>query len=293
MQFEDTPTSVRDHDWLINRFDMLLKGYFADVKLGYPIVVTYGLRARRRFGSISERNKHSIIRLNALFSHPDVPEKIIDATLAHEMVHYVHGFCSGLPRQVKYPHADHAIEKELKKRGLLEMYEESDVWLKTNWNVFYETHCKDLKEVKSARAATHCMLWQRWLDMPNMRDIKHLNCKIEHILTRFPSGNVPNIEWYPASARQQATTYYHPQTQTIHVHSALANPKVPEYVFDFELGYWIARLKLGPSWDKIRPALLTMMSETDMNLAISWRTRTWPNYRRQVLKAVTGYERSK
>ncbi len=293
MTFEGVPIHVRDQDWLVDRFNMLLKTYFSDVRMGYPIVLSYGIRAQRRFGSISERNRQAIIRLNALFAHPDVPEMIIDATLAHEMVHYVHGFCSGLPRKVKFPHADRAIEKELEKRGLLVMYDESEVWLKKNWSDFYETHCKDLKAAKEERAESHSMLWQMWLAMPNMRDLNYLNCKLAHLLSKFPSPIVPNIEWYPANPRHQAITYYQSHTHTIYVHSALASAKVPEYVFDFELGYWIARIKYGSSWNKIRPALLQIMSEADINHAIAWRSNTWPNYRRQVMKAVTGYKRSK
>ena len=46
-----------------------------------------------------------------------IPEYIIDLTLAHEMIHYMHGFNSPLPKQFRHPHAGSVVDRELKKRG--------------------------------------------------------------------------------------------------------------------------------------------------------------------------------
>jgi hypothetical protein len=75
----------------------------------------------------------SLITITKLFQDESIPEHIIDATIAHELVHYTHGFHSPLERSVRHPHKGKVVEKELAKRGLGKMYEASNVWLKENW----------------------------------------------------------------------------------------------------------------------------------------------------------------
>lgn len=82
---------------------------------------------------IVDDKRISIITITSLFKSEDVPEMLIDATIAHELVHYTHGFHSPLQRSVKHPHKGRVVEKELEKRGLGKMYAASNLWLKTNW----------------------------------------------------------------------------------------------------------------------------------------------------------------
>mgnify|MGYP001608191378 CR=1 FL=1 len=45
-------TRVRDHDWLKNKLDLLLKKYFSDIKITNPVEIRFGREAKFRFGSI-------------------------------------------------------------------------------------------------------------------------------------------------------------------------------------------------------------------------------------------------
>ena len=63
------------------------------------------------------KNNVTEIIVNSLFKHEDVPQYIVDLTIAHELVHYSHGFQSPLERRFRYPHQGGIVRKELKKRG--------------------------------------------------------------------------------------------------------------------------------------------------------------------------------
>lgn len=121
--------------WLEDQLKALLTGPFSDMEVPNRLEVHWGRRAQRRFGSIKMRRdkKVSEITINGLFREESIPEQIIQATLAHELSHYVHGFSSPLPRKYKSPHAGGIIEREFKKRGLslLSAYEKQ--WTKNHW----------------------------------------------------------------------------------------------------------------------------------------------------------------
>jgi len=53
-----------------------------------------------------------------MFQNPAFPEEVVDHTLAHELVHYIHGFSSPYPRLHKFPHRGGIIDKEMKDRGM-------------------------------------------------------------------------------------------------------------------------------------------------------------------------------
>ena len=126
---------MRTAAWLESELETLLKGPFADLEIVNRLEVHWGRKAQRRFGSIKMRRdkKVSSITINGLFRDEAIPEQIIQATLAHELSHYVHGFSSPLPRKYKSPHAGGVIEREFKKRGLslLSAYERQ--WTKNHW----------------------------------------------------------------------------------------------------------------------------------------------------------------
>lgn len=82
--------------------------------------------------------KPTIITINGLFKDSTIPEFLIDSVIAHEMVHYTHGFCSPYERKHKNPHAGGIIKKEMSERGLEDLFILQKKWLKENWRVFVE-----------------------------------------------------------------------------------------------------------------------------------------------------------
>lgn len=146
---------MRDNSYLEDRLYFLWENFFADVPRKNVVLIKFGKGSARQLGSIKWANQHSnikgimrkkkddydiaddkrisIITITKYFQKEEVPEYIIDATIAHELVHYTHGFHSPLERSVKHPHKGRVVEKELEKRGLGSMYEQSQKWLKENW----------------------------------------------------------------------------------------------------------------------------------------------------------------
>lgn len=126
---------MRTQHWLQDQLEQLLNGAFGDMEVPNRLTVQWGRKAGRRFGSIkmSRDKKVSEITINGIFRDESIPEQIVQATLAHELTHYAHGFSSPLPKKYKHPHAGGIIEREFKKRGLslLSAYEKQ--WTKNNW----------------------------------------------------------------------------------------------------------------------------------------------------------------
>ncbi len=149
---------MRDNRYLENRLFHIWETYFDDVARKNLVLIKFGKGSRRQLGSIKWANERSgiksymkgredeyesqddkritIITITKFFQNEAVPEYVIDGTIAHELVHYAHGFHSPLSKVYKHPHAGKVVEKELQKRGLLEMYEKADAWLKENWKYF-------------------------------------------------------------------------------------------------------------------------------------------------------------
>lgn len=146
---------MRDNSYLEDRLYFIWENFFADVPRKNVVLIKFGKGSVRQLGSIKWANQYSkikgnlkkkkdefdsaddkrisIITITKLFQNELVPEYIIDATIAHELVHYTHGFHSPLPRAVAHPHKGKVVEKELFKRGFGKIYEQSEIWLKQNW----------------------------------------------------------------------------------------------------------------------------------------------------------------
>jgi hypothetical protein len=124
--------SKRDNAWLLSRLDNLWLNYFSDVEKGNPVTIRFGRYSKFRLGSIklSRRTKKSFITITGMFKKKDIPEEVIDQTIAHELVHYAHGFSSFRPRLHKYPHAGGVVNKELKKRGMEYLVKAYKSWVK-------------------------------------------------------------------------------------------------------------------------------------------------------------------
>ncbi|HEC64104.1 MAG TPA: hypothetical protein ENI23_02280 [bacterium] len=75
----------------------------------------------------------SVITVSRLYQGEKVPEYVIDSTIAHEMIHYAHGFSSPLKQLYRHPHKGGVIKKEMYERGMGETWSKAKKWLKKNW----------------------------------------------------------------------------------------------------------------------------------------------------------------
>lgn len=129
----------RNNDWLTAKLKSLYINYFSDVPITNTILVKFGKKSRGRLGSIALREKKghpqkvSIISLNRILKDNSVPEYVIEAVLAHEFVHYAHGFSSPLPQLYRYPHQAGIVDKELVKRGLGHLLKSEKKWTKEHF----------------------------------------------------------------------------------------------------------------------------------------------------------------
>jgi hypothetical protein len=75
----------------------------------------------------------SVITITGYFRDDVVPEYVVDSTIAHELVHYAHGFHSPHPQLYEHPHKGGIVDKELVKRGMGETLAKQQHWLKHEW----------------------------------------------------------------------------------------------------------------------------------------------------------------
>ena len=123
-----------------NYLETIWQRYFADVPCENEVQIAYCMPWKTRLGMIRMTLDEtlSFIGVNALLQHPGVPEYVLVTTIAHELVHYAHGFGSPLPRLYEHPHANNVVNKELAQRGLQEYVELSNEWIDTHWFAFYK-----------------------------------------------------------------------------------------------------------------------------------------------------------
>lgn len=146
---------MRDNNYLENRLFTLWEEHFDDIPRKNVVLIKFGKNSRRQLGSIRWANqrsgikgllkKHkgayesaddkriSLITITGYYRLEEVPDFVVDATIAHELVHYVHGFHSPLQQMYKHPHRGGIIEKELTKRGLGHLPDDANDWHKRNW----------------------------------------------------------------------------------------------------------------------------------------------------------------
>jgi hypothetical protein len=128
---------MRDNKWLKNRLLYLWQRYFSDIPILNKIIIKFGRPCKTRLGSIKPGRKykteHSIITINGLFIDPQIPDFIIDATIAHEFMHYGHGFASPHEKAYRHPHQGGVVNYDMKERGLGDILALQKKWLKQNW----------------------------------------------------------------------------------------------------------------------------------------------------------------
>ena len=129
---------MRDEEWLATLFHELWDSKFPDVKKRNNVLVRWKGSWKNKFGHIKRlKNKDTEIVVNSFFKDERVPKEIIELTLAHELIHYMHGFNSPLPRQYKNPHKGGIVTKELKKRGFSHLIKKENLFVKKEWKDIY------------------------------------------------------------------------------------------------------------------------------------------------------------
>lgn len=145
----------RDIKYLEDSMFRLWEDHFSDVPRKNLVLIHFGRYSKRRLGSIKwadnntrikylldrkkeildidDDNRVTVITVTRYFEDPQIPDHVVDMTIAHEIVHYSHGFHSPLPKLYKVPHQGGIVKKELSKRGLGEVVSSSERWLKDNW----------------------------------------------------------------------------------------------------------------------------------------------------------------
>jgi hypothetical protein len=132
---------MRDNEWLAKRMNEIWELLFPEVKRLNNVIVRFKGRWKNKFGHIKRlKNKDTEIAVNAIFIDERVPEYIIDLTLAHELVHYYHGFNSPHERKYKHPHQGGIVTKELKKRGFGHMLLKEKEFIRSKWWNIYRCY---------------------------------------------------------------------------------------------------------------------------------------------------------
>jgi hypothetical protein len=273
---------VRDDAWLAARVAILWDVHFSDVPRGLPIVTRFGSRARYRFGSIAARKGSTVILINRLFAEPEVPDYVIDATLAHELAHYAHGFGSGLPKVYQHAHRGGVVDRELEQRGLGEVMALAEAWRKQNWEAFYNSQTTDIGTRRAERGELKDLRWDRILCAPGARSDDDLQQRYLQILRAFQLKEIPfEVRWLRASRRQLGLSYWFREGRSVGVHGLLADRRVPTVVVDFELAYWVARSRAGKNWAGVLKELERAGLRHAAEDAMRWRQHAWTQFRRR------------
>ena len=140
---------MRDEEWLQQRFDQIWSLFFPDVEKR-DVSVRWKGRWKNKFGHISKSKKtqQTEIVINKLFRDVRVPEEIIKLTIAHEIVHYAHGFHSHLPKLFDHPHKGGVVNKELRKRGFGYALKFERQWIKNEWWPLHQELYSQVKKRK-------------------------------------------------------------------------------------------------------------------------------------------------
>lgn len=134
----------RESQWLKQRLIFLWKRYFSDIEIKNQLIIKFGRPCRTRLGSIKAgriyKKERSIITINGYFQDFEIPEFVVDAVVAHEFMHYAHGFASPHQQAFRHPHQGGVVNWDLKERGLEDTLKLQKQWLKKNWQNYLDAH---------------------------------------------------------------------------------------------------------------------------------------------------------
>lgn len=143
---------MRDDFWLKQRLDAIWSLLFPDVEKRNHVIIRFKGKWKNKFGHIKRlRNKDSEIAINGLFRNDVIPEFVIDVTIAHELVHYMHGFNSPHPKMFSHPHRGGIVDKELKRRGFTNNLMLEKKWTKETWPEMWKKFGRPRKQLQVIR----------------------------------------------------------------------------------------------------------------------------------------------
>ena len=271
---------LRDDCWLESRLKHLWDTYYHEGPQGYPIRVNFGRPARYRYGSIFNQGRTCRILINGVFANPGVPEYVVDATVAHELAHYVHGYASGLPKLHSHPHRGGVIDKEMERRGCYFLEEMAVEWRRSHWQAFYEGNSRGAVEREVKAEKRQAERWSTFLRQPGFRTEEQLHKRLSALSLDFGFDSAPfDANWLLASVRRSGLSYRFRNETSIRLNAVLAHPKVPKEVIDYELSYWLAVERVGSRWDNVEKAIQAAGNWDGAGRAIRWRRRVWPQFR--------------
>jgi len=129
---------MRNNIWLQKRLAQIWELLFPDTPKLNSVIIKFKGSSFRKFGHIKRICFDTEIAINSLFQYELVPEYIIDITIAHELIHYMHGFNSPLQKKYKHPHKGGIVTKELKSKGFLNMLKREKIFIKREWPKIYK-----------------------------------------------------------------------------------------------------------------------------------------------------------
>ena len=141
---------MRDDAWLQNRFDQIWTLFFPEVEKK-NVSIRWKGKWKNKFGHIKDTKKGTEIAINTLFKDLRVPEDMIKLTIAHEIVHYSHGFHSHLPKLFKHPHQGNVVDKVLIEKGFRYAIKKEKVWFKKEWQELFKELCPDKVQRRRSR----------------------------------------------------------------------------------------------------------------------------------------------
>lgn len=132
---EGGAAAIRDNAWLTQQLDHVWQTRFADVARPTPISIRFVRPWKTRLAVIylTEDERQSFIGVNRLLRDHRVPYTVCLVTIAHELVHYAHGFGSHLPRRYRHPHRGNVVQRELTRRGLASELRFYTEWTNNCW----------------------------------------------------------------------------------------------------------------------------------------------------------------
>ena len=130
---------MRDNIYLQTKLTQIWETLFPDVKKLNNVSIRFKGKWKNKFGHIKLlKNKDTEIVVNGYFQKESIPEFIIELTIAHELIHYMHGFNSPHPRLFRHPHQNGIVTKELKQRGFEHQLKLEKQWIKNDWKNIIE-----------------------------------------------------------------------------------------------------------------------------------------------------------
>lgn len=134
---------MRDDLWLQTRFEQVWSLFFPEVEKK-DVYVRWKGKWKNKFGHIKKGKKGMTeIAINSLFKDLRVPEDMVKLTMAHEIVHYMHGFHSHLPKRFDHPHEGGIVDKVLVEKGFKYAMKQEKEWLKNEWQTLFKEICPE------------------------------------------------------------------------------------------------------------------------------------------------------